>query len=191
MSHHLRFYIILIPTHCFKLCDIAQNQHLYVINMSVCQYMGLTSLRLQDRINQHIPKSIRNNKKPTKILPKRNCKEKINTIKPLQLGYNKQTVRQQLKWPTIFHPCQDKKFILSLSIGSHLHQNLKTNSMSPERNRLFFTNFPLVSVSQHNTNSIAIFRHNIYFHQDNSPAFLSISLHFVNVRHIALNQSAA
>jgi len=39
---------------------------------------------LQDRINQHIPKSIRNNQKPTKILPKRNCKEKINTTKPPQ-----------------------------------------------------------------------------------------------------------
>jgi len=40
---------------------------------------GPTLLRLQDKINQHIPKSIRNNQKPTKILPKRNCKEKINT----------------------------------------------------------------------------------------------------------------
>jgi len=49
-----------------------------------CQYMGRTSLRLQDRINQHILKSICNNKKPIKILPKRNCKEKINTTKPLQ-----------------------------------------------------------------------------------------------------------
>jgi len=31
--------------------------------------------------------------------------------------------------------------------------------MSPEGIRLFFTNFPLISVSQHNANSIAIFRH--------------------------------
>jgi len=49
-----------------------------------CRYVGQTSLRLQDRINQHIPKSIHNNQKPTKILPKRNCKEKINTTKPPQ-----------------------------------------------------------------------------------------------------------
>jgi len=49
--------------------------------------------------------------------------------------------------------------------------------MSPEGIRLFFTNFPLVSVSHHNANYIAIFRHNIYFHQYNSPAFLSISFH--------------
>ena len=39
-----------------------------------CRYVGLTSLRLQDRINQHIPKSIRNKENPTKVLPKRNCK---------------------------------------------------------------------------------------------------------------------
>jgi len=68
------------------------------------------------------------------------------------------------------------------------HQNPKTNSISPERIRLL--NFPLVSFSQHNTNSIAIFRHNIYFYQYNSPNILLISLHFVD-RHIALNQSAA
>jgi len=43
-----------------------------------------TLLRLQDRINQHIPKSIRKNQKPNKILPKRNCKEKINTSKTPQ-----------------------------------------------------------------------------------------------------------
>ena len=39
-----------------------------------CRYVGRTSLRLQDRINQHIPKSIRNIENPTKVLPKRNCK---------------------------------------------------------------------------------------------------------------------
>jgi len=46
-----------------------------------CQYLGQTSLRFQDSINQHILKSIRNNRKPIKILPKRNCKEKINRPK--------------------------------------------------------------------------------------------------------------
>ena len=39
-----------------------------------CRYVGRTSLRLQDRINQHIPKSIRSKENPTKVLPKRNCK---------------------------------------------------------------------------------------------------------------------
>ena len=39
-----------------------------------CRYVDRISLRLQDRINQHNPKSIRNNENPTKVLPKRNCK---------------------------------------------------------------------------------------------------------------------
>ena len=41
-----------------------------------CRYVGRTSLRLQERITQHIPKSIRNKEKPTKLLPRRNCKTK-------------------------------------------------------------------------------------------------------------------
>jgi len=52
--------------------------------------------------------------------------------------------------------------------------------MSPEGICLFFTNFPLVSISQHNANFITIFRHNIYFHLYNYPAFLSISLRFID-----------
>jgi len=46
-----------------------------------CRYMGRNSLRLQGRINQHIPKFIRIKQIPTKILPKRNCKEKIDILK--------------------------------------------------------------------------------------------------------------
>jgi len=90
---------------------------------------------------------------------------------------SKQRARQQLQWPAIFDPCQGKKLIPSLSIAKHLHQNLKTNFMLTERICLFFTNFLLVSVSQHNANSIANFRYNaILFHQCNTPAILSISL---------------
>jgi len=103
----------------------------------------------------------------------------------------KQTVRQQLQWPTIFYPCQSKKYIPYFSIRSHLHQNPKTNSLSPEGICLFFTNFLLVSISPHNANSIAIFRHNIYFHQYNSPAFYRFLYISLTVSHIALNQSAA
>ena len=39
-----------------------------------CRYVCCTSLRLQDRLNQQIPKSIQNKGNPTKVLPKRNCK---------------------------------------------------------------------------------------------------------------------
>ena len=49
-----------------------------VVYQYVChydyRYVGRTSLRLQGRINQHIPKSIRNKENPTEVLPKRNCK---------------------------------------------------------------------------------------------------------------------
>ena len=41
-----------------------------------CQYVGRTSLSLHVRIIQHIPKSIRNKEKPSKVLPRRNCKAK-------------------------------------------------------------------------------------------------------------------
>jgi len=41
-----------------------------------------------------------------------------------------------------------QKFSKALKIGieNHLHQNPTSNSLLPERIRLFFTNFPLVSV---------------------------------------------
>ena len=39
-----------------------------------CRYMGQTSQRLHDRINQHIPRCIRSDKRPTKNLPNQECK---------------------------------------------------------------------------------------------------------------------
>ena len=39
-----------------------------------CQYEGRTSQRLQDRINQHIPRCIRSDKRATKNLPNQECK---------------------------------------------------------------------------------------------------------------------
>ena len=39
-----------------------------------CRYVGRTSQALQDRINQHIPRCIRSDKRPTKNLPDRECK---------------------------------------------------------------------------------------------------------------------
>jgi len=134
---------------------------------------GPNSLRLLDRNNQHIPKSIRNNQNPTKLLPKRNCKEK-------SINSSFHNVTQQLdsifyktkSAPTItmtrpannYNPCQGKKCIPSFSIGSHhLHQNSQTNSVSPEKIRLLFTNFPQSSVSQYNANSTAIYQYKLPF----------------------------
>ena len=47
-----------------------------------CRSADRTSLRLQDRINLHISKSIHNKENPTKVLPKRNCKITTPLIQP-------------------------------------------------------------------------------------------------------------
>ena len=39
-----------------------------------CRYVGRTFLRLEKRMNQHVPKFIRRKQRPTKILPQRKCK---------------------------------------------------------------------------------------------------------------------
>jgi len=65
--------------------------------------------------------------------------------------------------------------------------------MSPERICLFFTNFSLVRVSQHNANSITILisiqRYSNSINNSLSPFYRFICVS--DDRHIALNQSAA
>jgi len=57
-----------------------------------CRYVGRTSLKLKDRINQHIPKSIRNNQKPipkfsqNKIAKKRSVQPRLRNVTQ-QLDY--------------------------------------------------------------------------------------------------------
>ena len=46
-------------------------------NAAFYTFIPRTSLRLQERITQHIQKSIRNKEKPTKVLLRRDCKAKI------------------------------------------------------------------------------------------------------------------
>jgi len=75
------------------------NKILSYINTCAAEIAGTWA----ELVKIAIPQSIRNNQKPTKILQKRNCKEKINITKPpqcdsaigLHLLQNKQTVRQQ------------------------------------------------------------------------------------------------
>ena len=45
-----------------------------------CRYVGRTTQRLQDRINQHIPKSIRTGHQQQKFQPQRNCKKTATEI---------------------------------------------------------------------------------------------------------------
>ena len=52
-----------------------QNMVVYqYVCRSDCRYVGPTTLRLHDRINQHVPRSIRNQRLPIKIRPKHTCK---------------------------------------------------------------------------------------------------------------------
>ena len=45
-----------------------------------CRYVGRTTQRLQDRINQHIPKSIKTGHQQQKFQPQRNCKKTSTEI---------------------------------------------------------------------------------------------------------------
>ena len=45
-----------------------------------CRYVGRTTQRLQERINQHIPKSIRTGHQQQKFQPQRNCKKTSTEI---------------------------------------------------------------------------------------------------------------
>jgi len=147
-----------------------------------CRYVGRTSLRLQDRIIQHISKSTCNNQKPTKILLKRNCKEKINTTKlpqcdsaiGLHLFQNKQCANNYNYQQFSFLARARSAFYL-LALETTFIKTLKLILCRQKEFVYSFTNFPIVSVSQHNANSIVIFRHIISI---NTPAFLSISLRF-------------
>jgi len=60
-----------------------QQSMVYINTLCHCdwQYVGQTTLRLQDRFNHHIPKSICNNKQSIKIISKCKCKENAKTSK--------------------------------------------------------------------------------------------------------------
>ena len=55
--------------------SIQQNMVVYeYVCRCDCRYVSRTSLRLEERINQHVPNFIRRKQQPTKILPERKCK---------------------------------------------------------------------------------------------------------------------
>jgi len=180
------------------------------------RYVGRTLLRLHNRINQHIPKSICNNQKPTKILPKRNCKKssiqpslRIVTQKLDNIFSEMNSARTITMTNNVlrsaFH-CAFHHFISSHAhfIIHHVHfiiqhwkplsfKNPKTNSMPPERIRLFFTSFQLVITSQNNANSIAIFRYNAALSTSYNTmlSLQPVYIDFFVTLHRALNQLVA
>ena len=54
----------------FKYCVVVYK---YVCRCD-CRYVGRTTLRLEEGINQHVSNFIRRKQQPTKILPERKCK---------------------------------------------------------------------------------------------------------------------
>ena len=115
--------------------------------VTACRYVGRTSLRLQDRINQHVPSFIRNKQQPDKILPPRQCKKKISVTqqqcdsaiglhllqnKACAIHFNNQQFSILAKARTPFHLaaleatfiklqkpilCRHKEFVYSLNIS--------------------------------------------------------------------------
>ena len=123
-----------------------------------CWYMGQTSQRLQDRINQHILRCIRSDKRPTKNLHNRECK-----ITSTPNVYCDSAIGQHLlENEECAKHYNDAQFsILAtarssfhfISSGSNLHQFLTAYSLlskriclfihSPKFHISFFSNFQL------------------------------------------------
>jgi len=127
------------------------NKEWSCISICVCRYAGRILLKLQDRINQHISKSIRNNQKHTKILSKNGIAKKrsIHTSLSNVTQYLDHIVFKAKSAPTMTSNFLSLPGQEMHSIFQHwkpLTKNPQTNSMPQERIRLFFTNFPLRSV---------------------------------------------
>ena len=80
--------------------------------------MGRTFLKLQERITQHISKSIRNKQKPTKVLPERNCKAKtfLNQMEcDLAIGFH------LLQIPVCAAQYHDRQFSILAKATTQFH----------------------------------------------------------------------
>ena len=130
------------------------TQQSLVVHQYVCRcdgrYLGRTSLRLHKRIIEHIPKSIQNKKKPTKVLPWRNCKAKsplyqleCNSAIGLHALTSKSWLRCPLSWSRIFNFGKSKNPISLSSARSYFYQNIETNFVPAERIRLLSSNFTI------------------------------------------------
>ena len=100
-----------------------------------CRCVGRTSQRLPDRINQHIPRCIRSDKRPTKNLPNRECKitstpsVDCDSAIGQHLLENKECAKRYttLQYTTL-HFGYSKIFVPFISSGSNLQY---INSLQP------------------------------------------------------------
>ena len=75
INDRFRITVVIFPSiHKDAVPSIQQNMVVYeYVCRCDCRYVGCTSLRLEERINQHVPNFIRRKLQPTKILPERKC----------------------------------------------------------------------------------------------------------------------
>ena len=113
-----------------------------------CRYVGRTSQRLHDRINQHIPRCIRSDKRPTKNLPNRECK-----ITSTSSVYCDSAIGQHLlENKECAKHFNDAQFSILATARSSFHLsvleatyiNALQSILSPKGIRLFISNFTLI-----------------------------------------------
>ena len=132
-------------------------QQSMVVYQCVCRcdwrYVDRTSQRLQDRINQHIPRCIRSDKRPTKNLPNRECK--ITTIRSV---YSDSAIGQHLleneEYAKHFSDVQFFPFWLQQDLGS-IYQFWKQPTSTP---------YSLFSAVKRNSFIHSKFHINFFFH---------------------------
>ena len=85
------------------------------------RYVGRTSLRLEERINQNVPNFIRGKQQPTKILPERKCK--IRSIATHQQCVSAIGLHLMQNPECATHYCNDQFSILA-KVRSMFHLSL-------------------------------------------------------------------
>ena len=154
-----------------------------------CRYVGQTSQRLQDRINQHIPRCIRSDKRPTKNLPNRECKITSPLVSTVILQSdsiywrikNVPNISTMPNFP--FWPQQDLHSIYQFwkqptSIPYSLFSVVKRNSfITPNFTLIFFLTFPTKPKQYFSTNQIARMTNFDQSENDKKFSIFSILLH--------------
>ena len=152
-----------------------------------CRYVGRTSQRLQDRINQHISRCIRSDKRPTKNLRNRECK-----ITSTPSVYCDSAIRQHLlENKECAKHFNDAQFSIFATARSSFHlsalEAVYINSLQPIlcrqkefvyslqiSHKFFFLTFPTKPKQYFSTNQIARMTN---FDQSENDKKFSILLH--------------
>ena len=154
-----------------------------------CRYVGRTSQKLQDRINQHIPRCIRSDKRPTKTLPNRECKITCtpsvycDSAIGQHLLENKECAKHFNDAQFLFWLQQDFHSIYQFlkqptSIPYSLFYAVKRNSFIHSKFHInFFLTFPTKPKQYFSTNQIARMTNFDQSENDRKFSIFSILLH--------------